>query len=663
MKTFLEILLAGCLLPSVGSAQAAPGKLTELSLEQLMSTEVTSVSKHPESLFQTASAIYVITREDIARSGMTSVPELLRMVPGVQVARITSNTWAISSRGFNSKFANKMLVLVDGRNTYNQLYSGVFWDVQDMLLEDIERIEVIRGPGGSVWGANAVNGVINIITKRAQDTQGGLLTTTVGTEERPTSGIRYGGRLGPSASYRIYAKYFDRDSFEGAAGQDGGDAWHALRGGFRLDWSITPQDELTLHGDMFSGREGRTSAFPTLDPPYQSTVRQNSPVNGGNLLGRWTHTFSPRSDAALQVYLDNAVRDDPELRWGEDTTDVDFQHHLALGRNDLIWGLGYRSIRTSTRGSFVWSLNPVQRQDSLVNMFVQDEIVLRPDRLRLTVGTKLEHNDYSGFELEPSVRLLWTPSTRQTFWTAFSRAVRTPSRGESDLRVNSAVIPGADGTLVIPALFGNPTLKSEKVRAYEIGYRVRAGKRVFLDLATYFNSYADLRREEIRPAFLEATPAPLHVVVPFQFVNSARGQTYGLELAATWNPNSAWKVRAAYTFLEERVRTAWNAAALISEGTLTDSPKHQGQIGSSLRLGRRWDWTSAMYYVSPLNAQGVNAYVRLDSSLEWRWTENVEAGAGWQNLLRSWHREFAAAEFLQPGQLPRSAWGKITWRF
>lgn len=408
-------------------AQKHPIDLTNMSLEDLMNLEVTSVSKKEQKLSQTAAAIYVVTQEDIRRSGATSIPEVLRMVPGLQVARLSGSKWAITSRGFNGRFANKMLVLVDGRSVYTPTFSGVFWDVQDLLLEDVERIEVIRGPGGTLWGANAVNGVINIITKPAKETQGGFLTAGSGSEERGFGGFRYGGKLGRDIAYRLYSKYFNRSNLADMSGRNSPGGWDILRGGFRMDWKGTERDSLTLQGDIYNGHiRERNSSIVSLVPPFRRTLDSQTGVSGGNVMALWNRTFAGGSAMRLQMYYDRTRHEDSSAvitSRGEivDSSDLDFQHRFALGkRQDIVWGIGYRFTSDSVQNTFSVAFDPNHRATHLFSTFVQDEIFIVKDRLRLTVGSKFEHNDYTGFEAQPSLRLLWTPNDRHTFWGAIS---------------------------------------------------------------------------------------------------------------------------------------------------------------------------------------------------------------------------------------------------
>jgi iron complex outermembrane recepter protein len=398
--------------------------LKNLSVEQLMNVEVTSVSRRPEKLSETASAVQVITAEDIRRSGATSIPEALRLVSNLHVAQVDSSQWAISARGFNNTTANKMLVLIDGRTVYTPLYAGVFWDVQNLLLEDIDRIEVISGSGATLWGANAVNGVISITTKHARDSQGLLIETGGGTQPRGFMNVRYGGQLSSDGYYRVYGKIFDRGRTLFSNGRDANNNWHLGQGGFRIDWRKSPANGFTLQGDFYDGQ-------------IDHLATQSTDVKGGNILARWSRRISSRSDLSLQFYYDRTHRSMAPV-FAEDlsTYDVDFQHRLHFGeRNEFIWGLGYRQIDQDILNSPSLAFLPADVMRRRYNGFVQDEMVLVKDRLNLTVGTKVEHNSYTGVEFQPSGRIMWKIDRRQMAWGAVSRAVRTPSRIDRDLFV------------------------------------------------------------------------------------------------------------------------------------------------------------------------------------------------------------------------------------
>lgn len=666
-----------CLLAGSAAAQQAKTDLTSKSVEDLINIEVTSVSKKEERLFQTAAAVYVITQEEIRRSGMTNIPELLRLVPGLEVARIDGNKWAITARGFNKRFANKLLVLVDGRSVYTPEFSGVYWEVQDLMLEDIERIEVIRGPGGTLWGANAVNGVINIITKRAEDTQGGLLVAGGGSEERGQGGLRYGGKLSDRAHYRVYGKYYNRAGLADAAGAAANDGQEAVRGGGRLDWKLNDRDTLMIEGDLYHTDLRETSilfSLHSLADPLVPPVNTRGEFNGGSLLGRWARTFSERSDMALQVYYDRFDRDIYDLSVTINTFDADFQHHVAMGRrHDLVWGLGYR-LNADRIGSDPYgavSYDPEARKTSLFSAFAQDEITLAKDRLRLTLGAKLEHNAFSGFEAQPSARLLWTPRPHQALWGAVSRAVRTPARFDHNLRVNAFVGLDPGNLPLVVAVFGDPGMKPETLLAYEFGYRIQPGRKLFFDLALFYNRYDQLMTLEPDMPFFEPDPLP-HVVLPSRLKNLLRGATYGVEASANWTPCKDWKIHGSYAFLRMPLHAAPGSLDVLSVNAEGDSPRHKFQLRSYLTLPRNFELDASAYYVSRLSGLQIPglppfaapAYARLDVRLGRRLSERLEVSLAAQNLLNGRHAEFAAYDIsVLPSQVKRSVYGKLTWQF
>jgi len=651
-------------------AQKSVPDLTTTSLEELMNIEVTTVSKKEEKLFQTAAAIYVITQEDIHRSGATSIPELLRMVPGVNVARVNSSVWAISARGFNGRFSNKLLVLIDGRSIYTPSFSGVFWDVHDLMLEDIERIEVIRGPGGTLWGANAVNGVINIITKHAKDTQGGLITTGGGSEERGSGGARLGGTLGSQAHYRIFARYFNRGHQVDLSGRAGADQWDLAHTGFRIDWKLSERDSLTGHGDLFYGHARQLLQITQLETaPLTFLTPTRNERSGGNVLARWNHAFSGRSDTSVQFYYDRTKLKDGYFNDHLDTFDLDFQHHLALNkRQDLVWGFGYRRARNDANYNSITGLtvNPRSRTLQLVSAFAQDEVALVKDRLRLTLGTKLEHNVYTGLEIQPSARLLWTPNTRHSLWAAVSRAVRTPSRKETDTRFVADILPGPNGLNIVAAVFGNPNFKSETLNAYELGYRVRPNNRVSLDLATFYNTYNHLLTTELGTQSFELFPLPPHILIPLRYDNLRRARSYGLEVAANWTATDRWKLSANYSLLKIRSRLDPVSQDQNYERPDRDNPDHQFHVQSFLTLPRNFEIDTSLFYVSPLANQIAPSYARVDLRLGWHLTESFDLSVVMQNLLDKQHLEFndpTQAQATIPSEIKRSVYGKLTWRF
>ncbi len=667
----LRILTLGAVLaflsPNARAQDRPPSDLTQVSLEDLMNIEVTSVSKKEQKISRVAAAIFVITQEDIQHSGAKNIPDLLRMVPGINVAQINSNTWAISARGFNGQFANKMLVLIDGRTVYAASNSGVYWDVQDTVLEDIERIEVIRGPGATIWGTNAVNGVINIITKHSKATQGGVLTGGGGSYEQGGT-LRYGATIGKRGHYRVFGKYFNRGSLSDFSGLDRADGWHMKRFGFRSDWGLSERDSLTVQGDLYGGVRGTPQAFdPALTGPFfTGPIADIHDTSGGNVLARWNHLFSGGSETSLQAYFDRAIRTDITEPGNRNTYDIDFQHHVPLGqRNDVVWGVGYRTISDRIAGNFQFTYDPSTFTTSITNAFVQDEINLVRDKVWFTVGTKVEHNDFTGFELQPSARLLWTPNNRHTLWAAYSNAIRLPSRAERHIRINYAAVPGPEGSWALVSFLGNPQFGSEDLDAYEVGYRFQPRKRLALDATAFVNDYDHLRSSEPSTPFFEMTPSPPHLVIPHIFDNQMFGSTYGAEASLDWAATRFWTLKGGYTWFVPSFELERSSADTDSIPEAQGStPRNQFQVRSQLNLPHQLEFDTAVYRVGRLAAGNIPAYVRVDARLAWHVAESVELSVAAQNLLDPRHPEFFATwQSVVSTQPIRSVYGSLTWRF
>jgi iron complex outermembrane recepter protein len=634
------------------SSATTIGQLKQLNVEDLMNVEVTTVTRHPEKLLQSASAIQVITQEDIRRSGATSIPEALRLADNLQVAQKNSHDWAISARGFNTDLGNKLLVMIDGRTVYTPLYSGVFWDVQDYLLEDIDRIEVISGPGGALWGANAVNGVINIITKSAKDTQGGYADASGGSEPQDAAGVRYGGLLGTDTQFRVYSKYFDRGDEVQTDGTSASDSWHQGRAGFRIDSEASAQDKLTVQGDYYDSHENE---------PTGGTADSS----GSNLLGRWTRTGSNDSEMSLQSYFDQTHLADPAppiLTAGvpitpagtfyDDLTtyDADFQHRLRLDARDVLtWGLGFRHTHDSVVNAPSLGFFPTVLDQNLYSAFIQNEFSLQSN-LSFTIGTKLEHNDYTGFEFEPDARISWTLDSSQNLWAAVSRAVRTPSRIDHDLT------EGTPPYLVI--LKGGSDFTSETLIAYELGYRAQLTSKFTTSVSTFYNQYNDIRSTSFTP----------DTIIPLYFANNLEGDTYGLEFSSNYQVTGAWSLHAGYTLLRENLRVKPGQFDLSNATNETADPKHQFSIRSSLNLPRRVELDANLRWVDTLLINNgptlgtVPSYFDLDTRLAWHAGERFELSLTGENLLHSHHPEYG---FPGPTrvEIQRSAYAKLAWRF
>jgi iron complex outermembrane recepter protein len=658
--TAFSVLLGGALMhamePNSAERKMAEG-FGDLSIEELMNESVSSVSKRETKLSQSPAAIAVVTQDDIRRLGITSIPEALRWVPGLNVARSAAGQWAISARGFNSQFSNKLLVLMDGRTIYNPAFGGVFWDLQDTAMEDIERIEVIRGPGATLWGANAVNGVINIITKNAKDTQGGFVSGITGSEEQAGGTIRYGGRIGKEAYYRAYVKYFNRNNFMDSDGRETPDGWDGLRGGFRLDWQPTTRDALTLQGDYYSSHNGETTMVPAMAPPFSKSIDQRYRNTGGNVLGRWTHTFSETSELSIQGYYDHFRHGLQAVYETRDTLDFEFQHRFALGsRNTVTWGGGYRQTADEFTMAPQVSFNPPAREDQLFSAFVQDEIKLIPKRLTLILGSKFEHNDYTGFEVQPGGRLLWTPHEHHTVWASVSRAVRTPARTDSDVNFQGPVVSATPTPIgVRQNVQGNSGLHSEEVIAYELGYRTEPTRQLSLDLALFYNRYDSLIAFVPGLPELRGTWSAPYLEVPALAANASSAETYGAELAVQWRVTDKWRLAADYSLLQMHFHPTSDV-----EG---ESPQQQVRLRSYLQLPWNLEFNAAFAYVDELPTQSVPAYVRMDLGFVWHPTPSLEVGVWGQNLLDEGHVEFTNFSTTRRTEVPRSVQLKVTWKF
>lgn len=628
------------------------------SIEELM---VTSVSKRPEPLAGAASAIALITEEDARRDGFRNIADSLRLVPGMQVAQINSHTWAVSSRGFNNEYASKLLVLMDGRSVYTPLSAGVYWDAVDLMEEDLERIEVIRGPGGTLWGANAVNGVINITSKSSRDTQGWLTTAGGGNEEQGFGGVRYGGKLGEQTTFRVYGKYDNHDDTAFTDGSNGEDAWEMGRAGFRLDSGAEELNLFTVQGDYYHAQEEWLYVQPTAIPPFSEVVDDSERVLGANLLGRWSHRFEDDSQFIFQTYYDHTDRESNLPRERRDTFDVDMQHHIApIQRHNLVVGLGYRLTTDNIEGNYANSFDPDHRTLHLFSGFIQDEMTVVEERLRLTLGTKVEHNDYTGVEVQPGARLAWTPSAAQTLWASVARAVRTPSRAEDDVRINRNAVEPPNGAVV--SILGDRSGVSEDLIAYELGYRAVPVDRVSVDIATFYNHYNDLR--SLEPGLPPATP-PTSVAGLYSD-NNLKGESWGVELGTDWEAGKNWwHVRASYTFLDLNLHQQPGSLDVTTIPLLEGSaPQHQFSVRSQMDIRHNVEFDVGLRYVDDLENPDIAAYTALDVRIAWRPRTNLELSLVGLNLLDPVHPEFASTQVATPlREIERSVYGQITWHF
>jgi iron complex outermembrane receptor protein len=661
-------LKEGCEPKQVSSNQQQPastsepphGDLTQVSIENLMNMEVTSASKKEQRLSRVAAAIFVITQEDIRRSGATNIPDLLRMVPGLEVAQINANTWAISARGFNEQFSAKLLVMIDGRSVYTPTFGGVYWDTIDVPLEDIERIEVVRGPGGTVWGVNAVNGVINLITKGSAETRGGLVVAGGGNVDEEFGTVQYGGGQDGKTDYRAYVKYMNTDHSPGLVGGSAGDGWDMVRGGFRVDSPLSGNDKLTVEGNVYGGQEGQ--GILGLAPGL--ITQEFGTLAGGDVEAFWNHKYSETSASTLQVSFD---RYEHKLPFKDDrnTLDASFQHYFSWGeRQAVIWGADYRFTNHDSNSEAIsYAASDTTRQ--LFSTFLQDEIVLIPSRLYFTLGTRLEHNDYNGFDLLPSARMAWQPDQKNTLWIAVSRAERTPSSGDIADEVNGGEMAGPGGVPIQIVLSGDPNFKNETLLAYEAGYRAAITSSFSLDLSAYFNVYKDLRTLETGALTMESTPAPPHFVLPLFFSNEMHGESHGLEISGNWKPTARWTIKSGYAFEQVDVRLdATSDDTVLSSVARGGSPEHSVQLQSHVDLGHAVTWDTSANFASRLPALGVPTRTRLETGLSWHFRKDISASLVGQNLLKDHELEYLNVSGLtQSSLLKRSAYFKVTWSF
>jgi iron complex outermembrane receptor protein len=538
----------------------------------------------------------------------------------------------------------------------------VYWNAQDLPLENLDRVEVIRGPGATLWGANAVNGVINITTKSAKETQGGLVTTAFGTEDRPSATVRYGGQIAPNTYYRVFASYFSREGFVDHPGAAPADDWNMFHTGTRLDWEPTKTDNLTFDADYYRGTVREYFETTALTPPFVRPLYMVHNNFGGHALGRWGHQFSPSSALTVQMYYDRFHHGDGDTAETRDTFDFDLQHRFQAGtRHDVVWGFGYRYTADQLSPTFYLTFNPERAQEALPSFFAQDEITIVPQRVKFTVGSKIERNHSTGVEVQPSARLVWTPTPRESLWLAASRAVRTPARYDRDARLNSAASQGPSSPPFLVSLLSRQDVKAETLFAYEAGYRLEPTKRLSFEFASFYNVYRGILDYVADPVRFENEPAPAHLLLPLIFRNSLSGETYGTETSVQWRVTDRWKLTASHTWLHLRMSP--------NEATEAESPRHQFQLRSYLDLPHNLQLNAAAYYVrgtlTPLDndTASINTYVRFDLGLSWRPTKSLEIGVWGQNLLDPRHPEYGSFKTQKLTEIPRSIVTKVTWRF
>ncbi len=666
---------------SLASA-AAPPMMSRKNIEASLDEElgwlqeesvIFSASRREQKVLQTPAAVFVISNDDIRRFGATSIPDALRMAPGLQVAQVNANTWAITARGFNGENANKLLVMIDGRTVYHPTFSGTLWRTKDVLLEDVQRIEVIRGPGAAMWGANAVNGVINVITRNAANTYQGLsVTAGGGSEDKALGSIRYSGKLTDNLHYRTYMKYNDRDNLKLEGGGNPNDNWEKFQGGFRIDGDLTPHDSLTLQGDLYKGNGGSLRDVTAPVAPFTSRSNVGEDFSGGNILSRWRHRFSDTSDLSLQLYFDrtqdrttySAFNDASEAVIN--TYDADLQHYFQLGSwQEVTWGLGFRYIEDDQDNAANFSFTPASRDYLLYSAFIQDQVTLIPDTLKFLFGSKFEHNDFSGFQIQPNARFIYTPDNKQALWAAVSRAVRTPNRLDQDTNLLYFSQLSAND---FSAFRGNRNFDSEELTAYELGYRIAPKENISIDITAFYNVYDKLRSVEPGVPFDETTNGIFHKVSPVTYGNNARGETYGLETAAQWQALKWWRLQANYSYLQIQLHT--DPASLFNDVEEGQSPHHQFNFRSSMDLPHNVQLDAFLRYVDKLlykdysPERGIASYLEMDVRLGWKPVKNIELSISGRNLLDSSHAEFKALRRDMPViEVQRSVFGQVSLDF
>jgi iron complex outermembrane recepter protein len=690
IRLALKIPLAfftACALGMATFVQAADDhsdSLADLSLEELTNLKVSSVNKKTQRASDVAAAVFVITQDDIRRSGASSIPQALRLVPGLQVAQIDGNKWAISARGFNSRFANRLLVLRDGRTLYTLTFGGVFWDAQETMIEDIERIEVIRGPGGAMWGANAFNGVINIITKSTAQTDGALTTAQIGTNQNLGASARV-GNTDSNVKWRAFGKGFERQGNINWLEQDGNDDWREARVGGRVDITLANTDTLQFSSEAYQGRSGMEIwNYATL--PALTTITAHDEYEGAFLTGEWSTATTRGGHLGVHALIDYTNRDSVIFDERRTTYDLELQHNLKPTKhNDIVWGMGLRHTNDSTHRTVI-AVIPASDALTIYSGFIQDEIALLDQALHVTLGGKVEHSDYIGTQLMPNLRLRYNASEQTVLWSALSRGIRSASRLERNVRVSDAIPSAPPFSALNPTpiplgieIWGDPEFAPEKLTAFEIGVRHQFSDSLAIDLATYYNDYAGMRgmrrlAPRCSPSMtpIESNPACMFtatkIIVPVQYTSLLSGNIVGAELTATWNPVRYWRLVASYAYLNQQFQENPIDFGVLqldfSAYSAGLNATNQWSLRSSLSLGTHWDWDLFLRHVDALPAGEVAAYTELNTRIAWRPRIDFEIALVGENLLQNEHREFVS-DFvdLAPVSIKRAAFLNARWSF
>jgi iron complex outermembrane receptor protein len=672
MKLPLSILAFIPLAVFADINQVSP-ELTDLSFDELMQVNITSVSKKSEKLSEASAAVYVVTRNEIRRSGATSIPEALRLVPGVDVAQIDPNKWAIGIRGFNGRFSSKLLVMIDGRSVYTPTFSGVYWENQDYLMDDIERIEVIRGPGATLWGTNAVNGIINVITRDTSKTQGGVVSFAKGNELRDQVEVRYGGELSDTASYRVYAKARHIDGGVSTEREPQNNDGKYFQIGFRSDWQRSDNQWFTFLGDTYKNELSQLHNIPRFDGPYEKTEGEIN--NEGATLGfRWSQLTGLNSEFTVNVNYGYSDREELKFSEKRDTFDLDFQHKIMpIDNHELVWGAGYRlSYNEFTSGQLI-SIEETDEKIEIWNVFVQDEISFPTLDFTLTLGAKIEGNSYIDSEIQPSVRARWVPNEQLTWWWAISHASRTPSRIETSGLSNVDIIPpfGLPMAPGIPfptliQLQGQKSYETEQVDTYESGFRWMPTRELAVDVSFFYNDYTKLRSYTIGTSSMQFFDGQPFMLVPLLLENNVVGKTKGAEALLTWQASQYAKFRFSYSLLDENLKDTQNNIYNDSLLSLVEdrTPNNQASLWGSFDLSSDIELDVRLFYVDErpfqfVNTEPVRSNLNADLRLAWYPTSTVELSLVGRNLLYSSRQEFVIETWPESSQVERSVFAKI----
>jgi iron complex outermembrane receptor protein len=643
---------------------AAPAQLKSLSLEQLGEVKITTVSKQPEEVWQTPAAVFVVTHDDIRRSGATAIPELLRLVPGVDVARSQSGAWAVGIRGFNSGFSKDLLVLIDGRSVYTPLFEGVYWDVQDLVLDDIERIEVIRGPGGTIWGPNAVNGVINIITRKAADTQGAMVHLAAGGPiNRFIGELRLGIHPLPNLDFRVFAKGFDRGPEQNPNG-DPYDHWHQARGGFRVDWQPSSRDALTASSMVYGGKTGDQNTIGEFYPPSQLVVDGQQVVSGGDIVLRWDHQLAGGSGFYVESYFDRTNRATSQFTETRDTIDLDLIGHIAnLPRQDMVLGAGLREspsnlVQTQPTVNFA----PNKINNYVYSFFAQDSFRLVPDRLTLTLGSKFIDDKYSGWGVQPTAQMLWRPRGVTALWASVARALRAPGRLDRDLSLLGDVTPSGPSGPIFLQVEGNPNFVPEVLIGWSAGFRQLLWRKLYVDIAAFHNQYDNIESYGgPTPLFtFPTTPYP-YEQINIQFGNGLRGVSDGMEIAPDWKPTSWFEMRGSFSHVHVALHPkAGFGQASYATGIEGSSPHREASFQGIFTLPHGFEIVPAYRFVSALPADSVPSYQTVDARIGYPVHKHLELAVSGRNLLQGLHQEIQG-DNGNVVSIKREVFGGLTW--